>query len=290
MTTPRLWLTSTCAAGNVDNITEMVEPVLPWLDGIIWALNDCPADDPGARYLESVKGDGKVIHRPWAVGRHNVSMNETLYTGLIAEDDYMLYADALERPMSPFVSRIKAEIGPMMEAADLDVLFYYGKPFLIRYRETLEYRGSPHWHLEGWNGRAIEWNKIEPDEKQVRFNARPLKRTDPFQWVTHYLKYLLYPAGTNHALLGLDTHGDPNVLFAPREANRLEFRREMVRRGFPTTVEGFLLMCRAAGQPDDELKCWLGSDKVFSDAYHHLVRGRTDVVHSHDPKDALLIL
>lgn len=285
---PRLWLTSMSGPDNIQNMTEMIEPILQWLDGIIWVLNDVPADDPGARYLETVKGAGRVVHRGWTQ-RHWHCMNDTLFTGLIEEGDLVLWTDPLEQPRPPFVSRVKTEIAHFMQEADVDVVAYYGKPFLMRYRETLEYRGSPHWSIQGTNGRAVEWSTIEPDEKKVRFNVRPLRRTDPFHWVSHYLRYGLYPAGSNSFLLGLDTYGDPATLFPPRETKRLAFRQEMKRRGFPLTVEGFKAMCNAPNQPDEVLKQWLRGDKVWSDAYHYLVCGRTDVIHSHKPSDALPI-
>jgi hypothetical protein len=293
--TPRLWLTSMSGSPSSDNPVEMIEPLLTSLDGVIWVLNDVSDNSPAARYLESVKSAGRVIHRFFPAGRHHHAMNDTLYTGLIEEGDYVLWTDDLERPMSPFVSRIKTEIGPMMEEADVDVLAYYGKPFLFRYHETLEYRNSPHWSLHGWNGRAIEWSQMEPDEKLVRFNTRPIKRAaEPHHWIGHYIKYWLYPAGCNHAALGIEQYARPSedhgAAFQRREANRLAFRRDMKRRGYPLTVEGFITMCRAEGQPDADLKAWLNGEKTLSDAYWWLVKGDASrLKDTHRPSDAIPI-
>lgn len=291
---PRLFLTSMCGPGEVNNIIEMVEPILPHLDGIIWVLHDCPTHDPGARYLESVKGAGRIIHRPWPRGRHWHSMNDTLFSGGAEEGDLMIWTDLLEHPKAPFLSRIKTEIEPMMREADVDLIAYFGKPFLFRYRETLEYRNSPHWSLHGWNNRGIEWSNMEPDETKVRQNMRPIKRKDePNHWVGHYLKYFLsYPAGSNHAALGIDQFAAPGEsveqAFQRRESNRLAFRHEMKKRGYPLTVAGFVDMCKAG--LDEDLKKWLNSDKVFSDAYHWLVRGdRSGIKDTHNPKDAVLV-
>ena len=176
-----------------------------------------------------------------------------------------------------------------MEETDLGALFYYGKPYLMRYTETLEYRGSPHWYLTGWNQRGIEWNKIEPDESKVRFNARPLKRTEAdHHWCLHYGKYWLYPAGSNHALLGLEQQGDPNTLFPPREARRLEFRRLMRARGFPVTLDGLKSML--TGLLDDVLRDHLRSEKTLSDLYHYWQGRASDLKDTHRPADALPIL
>lgn len=289
MSDPRLFLTSMSSDPSSENPVEMVEPLLSHLDGVIWCLNDVPPDAPSARYLETVKGVGRVIHRFWPTGRHWVGMNDTLYTGLIQEGDYVLWCDDKERPAIEFVSRVKSEIGPMMQEADLDVIFAWGKAYLIRYRETLEYRNSPHWTLTGWNGRGLEWSTIESDERKVRLNVRPLKRRDPYHWVGHFAFYWLYPAGCNHAALGLDHFpgGATNETFAKREAKRLEFRREMRKRGFPMTLDG--LKALLSGPLDEVLKEHLRAEKVLSDFYHYTICGRTDVRCTHNPADALPI-
>lgn len=289
---PRLFLTSMSGSPSEENPYEMIEQNLPWLDGVIWVLHDQSPDCPAARYLESVKGAGRVIHRAFPAGRHWHSMNETLFTGLIEDGDYVLWADDLERPSPAFLSRIKTEIGPMMQEADVDVVAYYGKPYLFRYNERLEYRNSPHWSLHGWNDRGIEWSTIEPDEKLVRLNVRPVKRTDKLHWVEHYARYWLYPAGCNHAALGIEQHvrsGETaQQAFARREAQRLAFRQHMRDCGFPRTMEGLKAML--AGPLDDPLlKAHLNAEKTLSDVYW-LWHGRgAELKDTHRPSDALPI-
>lgn len=289
MNAPKLFLTSMSGPGQMENIVEMIEPIAHYLDGIVWVLHDCPADDSGARYLERMKGAGRVIHRAWAA-RHWHSMNETLFTGLIAEGDLVIWTDPLERPMEPFVSRIKSQIGPMMTEAEVGMLAYYGKAFLFPYVETLEYRQSPHWTLTGWQGRAIDWSTVEPDEKQVRLNVRPAKRQDPLQWIEHYARYhVCYPAGSNTCALGLDHFppGDRNQQFAERETRRLQFRRLMLKRGFPLTLDG--LKACLTGPLDAELIDHLRSEKSLSDAFHYYHGRGAQLKHSHNPADALPI-
>jgi len=288
---PKLFLTSMCGPNNETNIREMIEPIIEWLDGIVWVLNDCPTTDGGAVYLESVKGLGKVVHRQWPAGRHWAAMNDTLFTGLMDEGDLVIWTDTLERPMPPFVSRIKGEILPLMDETGVDCLFYYGKAFLFRYNELLEYRNSPHWTLHGFK-QAMEWSGIEPDEKKVRFNVRPLKRTNPWHWIEHYVRYMLeYPAGCNHALLGIEKlGGNPAQQFQRREARRLDFRREVKRRGFPLTVAGLKALFSDPNQLDSVLKSYINGDKVWSDAYRLWILNDTTMVDTHDPKDMKPIL
>lgn len=287
--TPKLFLTSMSGPSQVENMTEMIEPLLPYIDGVIWCLNDCPKEDAGARYLESVKGAGEIIYRGPMNGRHWFAMNETLFTKKTEEGDLLLWTDPLERPMAPFVSRIKSEIYPMMVEADVSVIYYYGKSYLFRYYETLQYSQTPHWVLAGYPGRAVEWSAIEPNEDLVRKNMRPLKRTDKYHFIYHYLFYFLYPAGSNSCALGLDQWppGDRNQQFAEREARRLEFRRELKKRGIPLTVDAVKTLL--AGPLDDTLKDYLLHEKVLSDSWHH-IHGRSHLINdTHDPRQAVPI-
>lgn len=285
----KLWLTSMSGPDQIENIKEIVEPIAHLLDGIIWVFNDTFITDPGSMYLQGLNLKTKVIHRDWPTGRHHHSMNETLFTGLIEEEDLVLFCDPLERPMPPFVGRIKEELLPLMQESETSVIYYYGKPFLFRYFETLEYRLSPHWTLTGYPGRAVEWANIEPNEDLVRKNMRPIKRTDKFHWVGHFAKYFLYPAGSNSVALGLDHFppGDRNQQFIERETKRLEFRRLMKRRGFEVTMVGLKKMLE--GPLDEELKGYLRGEKILSD-YWHFLNGRGSLLKdSHRPADAIPI-
>ena len=292
MSEPKLWLSSMSHGGltTLENAREIIEPIHSLIDGVMWVLHDTDPSDPAARYLESVKGAGRIIYRPWPRGRHFHSMNDTLWCGPMDDGDYCLWIDPLERAQPPFVSRIKSEIGPMMAESETELIVYFGKPYLFRYRETLEYRNTPHWTLTGWRGRAVEWSTIEPDEKQVRWNVRPLKRQEPLHWVRHLLRYFIeMPEGANSALLGLDhwPGGQTQENWNRRESNRLALRAEMKKRGYPLTVQGFIDMCSSG--PDETLKGFLRAEKTFSDGYHYLVCGRTDVIDNHNPAKAIPI-
>lgn len=287
----RLFLTSMCADHSDENPREMIEPIKKDIDGVFWVLNDVPEFSPSSCYLESVKGCGKIIHRSWPAGRHHVAMNDTLYTGIIQEGDFLIWTDALERPVPEFVKRIKTEFIPFMNEIDADVLFYYGKAYLIRYRETLEYRNTPHWSLTGWNGKGFEYSQIEPDESKVRLNVRPIKRAgDPYHWCSHYARYYVgQPAGSNTVALGLDHFppGDRNKQFAEREERRLRFRKLLKNRGYDLSLGGLTLLFRE--ELDEEVKFYLRSEKILSD-YWHLIHGnQAKIKDSHNPADAVPI-
>lgn len=284
----KLWLTSMSGPGQIEDIKEIVDPILEHLDGIIWVFNDTFITDPGSMYLQGLNKKTKVIHRDWTP-RHFHMMNETLFCGDIQEGDLVIWVDPLERPVLQFVSRIKTELDHMMKEAEVGCIYYYGKPFLFRYFETAEYKNSPHWSLSGVPGRAVEWANIEPNEDLVRKNMRPIKRTDKLHWVGHYAKYYLYPAGSNSVALGLDQFppGDRNQQFVERETRRLEFRRLMRQRGFEVNMDGLKKMFE--GSLDEGLKEYLKREKILSD-YWHLINGRGHLLKdSHRPADAVPI-
>jgi hypothetical protein len=132
MSEPRLWLTLMTAAGNEENLRELCDPILQYLDGIVAVVHRPCDGDPGLAYLESVKGAGKVIVRDW-IQRHDISQSETLWAGVIQEDDLVLTCDTLERPAAPFVAQIRPGMDAEMRTQGWDCLYYYGKAYLFRY-------------------------------------------------------------------------------------------------------------------------------------------------------------
>lgn len=272
-------------AGNEENLRELVTPISEWLNGIIAVVHHPCENDPGAKYLERAKGEGKIIYRDF-VFRHDFSMNECLFSGAIEEDDLVLICDTMERCQPAFVSRIQSQIGPMMKETDTTVLSYYDKPYLIRYQESMRYQGSPHWSLVGWSGRALEWSQIEPDETKVRWNVRPFKRKDKWQWIEHYCKYMVaYPAGSNHARLGLDKWpGDIAKNFHERENRRLEFRRQMKKNGYPLTVDG-LKQLFSKNPLDSWAKDAINSEKTWNDGYRLWILHDDTMVDTHRLED-----
>jgi len=285
-TQPKLWLVGMTAAGNEENLREMISPIVEWLDGVIFTFHNPVNGDKGAEYLESVKGDGKVIYRDW-VWRHDYSANETLFAGLIQEGDLVITCDTLERPAAKFVSGIKGHIVALMDAAGLDCLYYYGKAFVFRYNESMRFAGSPHWGLRGVTN-GIEISDVYPDEREVRLNVRPQKRPSKFHFVGHYLGYYVsYPPGSNHCLLGLEKNGDPAQLFGPRETRRLEFRRLLREKGIPLTVDGVKGLMQK--ELDTDIKTFFNSEKILNDAYRHFRLGREDFADDHDWKNMISI-
>lgn len=171
---PRLFLTSMSGPGQIENMTEMIEPILDHIDGIIWVLNDCPKDDPGARYLETVKGAGEIIYREKTPRKFH-SLNEILCSRMANEGDFLIFCEPNERPAIPFLKRVQSEIGPMMLESETSAIFYKMVPYLIRLDARQQFVQSLP-EPESYAlmcGRAIDWANIQPDEREVKTRAKP---------------------------------------------------------------------------------------------------------------------
>jgi hypothetical protein len=197
--------------------------------------------------------------------------------------DIFLQIDTMERISPKFCYERLPGLVSLMDEAELGMIANYGKGMLFKYSEDLEFRGSPHWYAINVNGKAINLELPKDEFWNVRSEQR-----DNYQWVTHYLKYWLYPAGSNHALLGLEKQGDPQKLFPQREIARLNFRNEVVSRGYDLTVDGVLQMFK--DNLDNTLKQYINSEKTLNDAYHYLILNDKTVVDNHDLKSMKKVL
>lgn len=279
----RLFLTLVAGPGSCDDLFELYEPIKEHFTGCC-AVYHGERDDLEAKYLELVKGEGRIIYMPY-VGRHSLSRNVALHCGAIQDGDNVVVSDTLERPSSAFCRDVCRLL-----SGEINTLFFFAKPLAFRYHESLDYIGSPHESLRRLDGQmavvdlAQGWGENKIDEAAIRGNVRPLKRPSD-HWISHFARYMLLPWGSNHALLGLDKNGDPSKLFPIREAKRLAFREEMKRRGFPVTLDGLKAML---SKPlDDRLMEMVNSDKVWCDWYQYHILGNKAVVCGHDDRDMI---
>lgn len=281
----KLWLCGITSEGNLENLKEMIEPIKGYFDGLVFVFH--PNSDSkfflaGGEnewsYLESNKKDGKIIFATWC-NRHAYSQNHFLYQGPMKDGDKFILLDSMERVSKEFCEDHLPKLLEYMDNNNIACLANYGKGFLFRFNEMLEFRGSPHWYATALDGGQANMQL----EKNLFWNVRGEKR-DKFQWVGHYAKYMFcYPAGSNHALLGLEKQGDPQQLFPIREKARLEFRKIAVERGFALTLDGLKLML---SQPlDDVLKHYINNEKTWNDYYRYEILKDDTVVDTHLPSD-----
>ena len=276
----KLWLCGITSNGNSENLKQMIEPIISFFDGLIFTYHG--EEDDGFNFLQSNKKDGKIIKANWC-NRHAYSQNHFLYQGPMVEGDKFILLDSMERISPEFCKDRLLKLLEVMDKDNLAVICNYGKGFIFRYNDMLEFRGSPHWYPTNLDGFQANLEL----EKNMFWNVRAEQRSE-FQWVDHYAKYMfVYPAGSNHALLGLEKQGDPQKLFPERERKRIEFRKEALKRGFPLTLDGLKSML--SGELDNVLKAYLNNEKTWNDFYrYHILKDET-IVDTHLPKDMKVI-
>lgn len=272
----KLYLVLMCGPGSLTNLKELIDPVKSAFDGIVAVLHDSRGSEEEV-YLESAKGCGEVIHAKY-VRRHDWSRNHYLYNGPIQNGDWCVQIDDKERLALGFAAILRDQIAAL-KSFSLNAAWYYGKPFLFEYHESLQYTGNPHEGLRRLDGqmKGVELSTHYPVETDVRYSVRDRQR-DPYHWVGHYAHYMLFPM-SNHGLLGLSDRGDTNTLWPIRERNRQAFLDEMRARGLPTTIKG--LNALFAAPLDDKLRALINSDKVWQDYFRYHVLGDLTVRDEH---------
>lgn len=273
-----MFLCGITSAGNEENLRAMIAPLRKYVDGLQFTFHE--PTDAGYDYLFAERGEGRIVRAEWCQ-RHGYSMTHYLWQGTMEPGDIFIQLDSAER-LSPefFEDKMPGYVAAMRN--NVAMIANYGKGLVYRFNEQLEFRGSPHWYAANLDGFSVN-----EELKPIYFwNVRGEQR-DKFQFVSHYLKYYLYPAGSNHCLLGLEKNGDPQRLFPVREARRIDFRKALLKRGVPLTVAGVKTLM-AAGI-DAELKPFFEQEKILNDAYRHLHLGQTDFPDDHDFKNMIHI-
>jgi len=264
---------------SLEDLKELLGPIHHLFSGIVWVLHDA-RDSEEAQYLESIKGEGKVIHYYYS-GRHDASRNQYLWCGPIQQGEWIFSCDTLERVQPSFVQMAKRML-PDMENQNIAIALYYGKPLIYRHHESLEFSGTPHEGLRMRNGQGqtIELSRVWPDESQVRLNVRPLKRKDPYGWVGHYVRYYLaIPWGGNHCLLGNEHRGDPIALYREREQMRIEVRDYLRGLGVPLNEGG---LRKLFSEPlSAKMIHYVNRERILNDAYRYWVLNDLSVKDDH---------
>lgn len=268
--------------GSLEDLKELVEPVKQYFRGICALVHDSDENDPEVNYLWKVNHElngGNIITGKF-VGRHDHSRNRILYETGIQEGDYLVTLDTLERIPVEFAENLQHLIS-QMEQSHTYVLYYYSKPYVIKFREDMQYVGNPHESLRS-SYRAInsfELSNNIKDESKVRVNMRPIKRRDPKHFINHYLKYFLYP-NSNQNLLGLEhKEGEANKNFQDLENIRLGFRELLRKRGVNNDLESVQKLF--SGPMDDELKYYINNHKHLNDFYLYNILKDESVVDDH---------
>lgn len=267
----KLWLCGITSSGKENELKELIEPVISFFDGLQWVFH-YPLDNAW-RFLDANKKDGRIVYCHYSC-RHGFSMTNYLWQGTMQNGDFFIQIDDLERISPEFVSEWAIPMISYMRECDVSMVANFGKPLLFKYDEELEFRGSPHWFPANLKGKSMN---VELPLKYF-WNVRDLRRP-LFHWVSHYVKYYLFPAGSNSALLGLEKQGDVSELFPKAEKIRLSFREEIKKRGCDLTVDGVEKIFRDG--MDDTIRGFVNGSKELNDFYRYKILGDQTVVDSH---------
>lgn len=285
----KIYLSFITSGGNLDKIKSMVDPIKDIIDGIV-AVFHYPKDE-GAEYLESVKKDGKIIYLDWC-NRHDFSRNHYLFCGPMQEDDWFIQTDVLEHPNPSFLKEIFASEIAEMDAkirisqnpAGLGAIYYYGKPYIVKYNRNLKYDGNPHERLLGVSGASVELSNSIPDESLVRKNVRSLYRKDPFHFVNHYAKYYIEYPQSNQIILGLENRCKSSAEYSDKYYFRRDTQKKFLdllkNKGYDLTVKSAIHLYK--NNPlDEELKYYLNKEKIIQDLIRYHVYNERDIKDEH---------
>lgn len=268
--------------GSLLDLQELLGPIHTFFDGIVWVLHDSVGSEE-EEYLNSIKGCGRIInyyyHR-----RHDQSRNQYLWCGPIKNGDWIVQTDLLERLDVGFASQVRETCKKLREV-NINLAYFEGKPLMYEYHESIIFRGSPHEGLvrDDGNARSLILDSYYTESKP-RLNVRNIKRPNKFGWVDHYLNYYLFPFGSNHCLLGLDSiHKDSNLLiqaFQKREKLRIAFLTYLEYKNIDRTVDAVKALFQQT--IDKDLALMINNELILNDFYrYHILKDNT-VIDNHD--------
>lgn len=285
----KIWFCGMSGPNSIKDLKELLEPIKNHVSGILWTLHDCKPEDEETKYLESIKKNGCIIHSHY-VCRHDNARNQYLWCGKPQFGQWLLVCDLLERLAPKFIYELPKLIEDL-EKQQINTVYYYGKPLLFQWDDSLVYHGTPHERLVRQNGadRAIELSNNFPNESDVRINIRPYVRDDK-HFIKHYAKYALFPFGSNHYYLGLENNPKRNEIFNEREKRRLEFLELLKELNINPDVDSLLFYMesekmdwgKGTSTVDPRFKDFISKDKNFNDLYRYYILHDKTVKDDHD--------
>lgn len=272
----KIYLTFITNAGNIDKLKNLVEPLKDIVDGVV-AVFHCPKDQ-GSEYLESIKKEGKIIYLDWC-NRHDFSRNHYLFCGPMKDGDWFIQTDVMELPNPDFIKEIKGKLNK-----NHPNIYYFGKPFIIKYNRNLNYQGNPHEGLCGLEGESVEISAQYPDDSMVRKNVRSLYRKDPFHFVNHYARYYIEYPQSNQIMLGLENRCRSSAEYGDKYHFRMDTQKKFLallkNKGYDLTVESAIHIYK--NNPlDEELKYYLNKEKIIQDLIRYHVYNERDIKDEH---------
>ena len=276
----KIWLCGITHKENNQNLRELIEPIKKYFDGLVWTFH-LPTDE-GADYLESVKGDGKIIYTDWTQ-RYDFARNHYLFSNIIKEGDWFFNIDSEERLSEEFCKNLNDYI-KILEAQDIDSLYYEGKFLAFKFNEWMYWRNSIHEYLIGCN-KSVDLKNISPfDDNGIRFNLRKEKR-NKFDFVKQALRYYL-TQGSIHCLLQCENN---KKYFEERMSIRSEFRNHLMNKDIDISNTESVLNFIIKNDLDEVTKKCINFEKYLNDVYRYYKLGLQDFEQDFDFKNLIKI-
>jgi hypothetical protein len=212
-----------------EKISDLIDSTKAFFDGYVWCVDSNSNSDSTYNLLDSNKGKGKIVRHPW-VNAHDWQANEWLYSGIFEEGDWCFIADSSEKPTEEWCKNMKSMILGF-EKDGIEAVYCSGRPFLFKWNPYLFFFLTPHWSLQGLNGKAA----TIPEDKKKNFiiNKRDLNPAKHYQ--EHDTKYYLY-GRSNQSEAFYSKYGQEIVQH--HEVLRREFRKNLINRGFEPSIKG----------------------------------------------------
>jgi hypothetical protein len=276
----KIWLCGITNQDNEQNLKELIEPIKKYFNGLVWTFHH-PIDS-GADYLESVKGEGKIIYTTWTQ-RYDFARNHYLFSNIIKEGDWFFNIDSEERLSEEFCKNLNDYI-KILEAQDIDSLYYEGKFLAFKFNEWMYWRNSIHEYLIGCN-KSIDLKDISPfDDNGIRFNLRNKKR-NKFDFVEQALRYYL-TQGSIHCLLSCEKN---QAFFEKRMQVRSEFRNHLINIGIDPTDTKAVINFITQDNLDEITKKCINFEKYLNDSYRYFKLGLEDFKQDFDFENLIKI-
>lgn len=209
----KIWLVG-MTQNRIDDFKEIVEYSDKYFDGMIFV--DHFSDDGTFEILESHKGEGKIIQRPY-VKQHSHSQNEILFCRHANNGDWMFLNDSPERIKPQWLDRMRQDIVEF-EKEGIGAVVFSNRVYLWRYFDFQQFHGSPHWGLSPINGKAFSFE--EENKDQFILNKRDEKPEDSY--CLHPIRYWFVHSPSNEIDAMYSKYGSA-VVESHRKA-QIEFR------------------------------------------------------------------
>jgi hypothetical protein len=276
----KIWLCGITKQGNEENLKELIEPIKQYFNGLVWTFH-LPIDE-GSNYLESAKGEGKIIYTDWTQ-RYDFARNHYLFSNIIKEGDWFFNIDSEERLSKEFCKNLNNYIN-IFESEGIDSIYYEGKFLAFKFNEWMYWRNSIHEHLIGSN-KGIDLKGTKPfDDNGIRFNLRNEKR-NRFDFVEQALRYYL-TLGSIHCLLACENNQD---FFQRRMQIRTEFRNHILNMGIDPTDTKSIIDFISQDNLDEITKKCINFEKYLNDAYRYFKLKLEDFDQDFDFKNLIKI-